>query len=66
MPPLTKGERKKRRILAAIVKLSSGRDRPPTVDEIMRETGIRSFDVITRHMKELRRDGVLANRRNGS
>lgn len=57
--PSSKGEKKRIKILLSIQQYAEQHKDYPTLDQIQDMTGIRSFDALSRHLKDLQRDGLL-------
>lgn len=57
--PRTKGEQRRQLILKAIRHFNELRQADPSIQEIQRFTGIRSFNTLSNQLKILQQQGVI-------
>lgn len=57
--PRTKGEQRRQMILTAIKQFNERNERDPSLQDIQRLTGIRSFNTLSNQLKILRQQGVI-------
>jgi SOS-response transcriptional repressor LexA len=57
--PRTKGDQRKKKILEAIVYFTETQRTDPSIQDLKKISGIRSFDTLTRHLKDLQQEGLI-------